>query len=202
MNDNVMHPSHYTDGGIEVIEYIRAKLSAEGFEGYCEGNVLKYMSRAGKKGDKVEDLKKASWYLNYLIDFLSETPPPTEPEPPAEKKPIDKAAAEALGKTKKSGAPRKETDDETIRKMYEDGMKPADIADVVGVSKQVVTDRLKEMGVYQTAKKIDDGKLKALYTANPPWPITKIADEMGISPQTVYNHLEKMGLYKKGGDTK
>ena len=189
MNDNVMHPSHYTDGGIEVIEYIRAKLSAEGFEGYCEGNVLKYMSRAGKKGDKVEDLKKASWYLNYLIDFLSEPAPPTEPEPPAEP-------------PKKSGAPRKETDDETIRKMYEDGMKPADIAEVVGVSKQVVTDRLKEMGVYQTTKKIDDGKLKALYTANPPWPITKIADEMGISPQTVYNHLEKMGLYKKGGDTK
>ena len=187
MNDNVMHPSHYTDGGIEVIEYIRAKLSAEGFEGYCEGNVLKYMSRAGKKGDKVEDLKKASWYLNYLIDFLSETPSPTDPEPPTEKK---------------SGAPRKELDDKEIRKMYRDGASPADIAEVMGAGKQTIVDRLKEMGVYQTTKKIDDGKLKALYTANPPWPITKIADEMGISPQTVYNHLEKMGLYKKGGDAK
>ena len=181
MNDNVMHPSHYTDGGIEVIEYIRAKLSAEGFEGYCEGNVLKYMSRAGKKGDKVEDLKKASWYLNYLIDFLSE--PPAEPP-------------------KKSGAPRKELDDKEIRRMYRDGASPADIAEVMGAGKQTIVDRLKKMGVYESPKKIDDGKLKALYTANPPWPITKIADEMGISPQTVYNHLEKMGLYKKGGDTK
>ena len=191
MNDNVMHPSHYTDGGIEVIEYIRAKLSAEGFEGYCEGNVLKYMSRAGKKGDKVEDLKKASWYLNYLIDFLSETLSPTDPEPPAEKKPKNK-----------SGAPKKDVDDEQIRQMYESGMIPEDIAETMGVSKGCIVDHLKAMGAYKSSKKIDDGKLKALYTANPPWPITKIADEMGISPQTVYNHLEKMGLYKKGGDAK
>ena len=181
MNDPVKPPRHYCDGGIETIDYIRAKLTREEFIGYCKGNALKYISRAGKKGDAAEDLAKAQVYLGWASE------PPTDPEPPAEKKP---------------GAPRKETDDETIRKMYEDGIKPADIADVVGVSKQVVTDRLKEMGVYQVAKKIDDGKLKALYTANPPWPVTKIADEMGISVQTVYNHLEKMGLYKKGGDAK
>lgn len=193
MNDNVKHPSHYTDGGIETIDYIRAKLTHEEFIGYCKGNVLKYMSRAGKKGDKVEDLKKASWYLNYLIDFLSETPSPTDPEPPTEPQPKPKS---------KPGAPRKELDDKEIRKMYKDGASPADIAEVMGAGKQTIVDRLKKMGAYESPKKIDDGKLKALYTANPPWPITKIADEMGISPQTVYNHLEKMGLYKKGGDAK
>ena len=66
--DAVNHPSHYTDGGIETIDYIRAKLSAEGFRSYCLGNVLKYVSRAGKKGDATEDLKKAKVYLEWAIN--------------------------------------------------------------------------------------------------------------------------------------
>lgn len=66
MNDNVNHPSHYTQGGIETVDYIKAKLTKEQFEGYCIGNVFKYVSRYRYKGG-VEDLKKARWYLTKLI---------------------------------------------------------------------------------------------------------------------------------------
>ena len=64
-NDAVNHPSHYADGKIECIDYIQDKLTKEEFQGYCKGNALKYISRAGKKNpDKYnEDLQKAIWYL-------------------------------------------------------------------------------------------------------------------------------------------
>jgi len=58
MTDNVNSPSHYKDGGIETIDFIEAKQL-----NYNLGNVIKYVSRAGKKGDRIEDLKKAQWYL-------------------------------------------------------------------------------------------------------------------------------------------
>lgn len=63
--DDVNHPSHYTDGKIECIDYIQDKLTPEEFQGFCKGNALKYISRAGKKNpDKYnEDLKKAIFYL-------------------------------------------------------------------------------------------------------------------------------------------
>ena len=65
MSDNVNHPEHYTDGKIEVIDYIEDKKL-----GYHLGNAVKYISRAGKKDpDKyIEDLQKAVWYLNREID--------------------------------------------------------------------------------------------------------------------------------------
>ena len=65
--DNVNHPSHYTVGDIEVIDYIRDKLNPEEFQGYCQGNVLKYVSRWRHKGG-VEDLKKAQVYLGWMIE--------------------------------------------------------------------------------------------------------------------------------------
>ena len=67
--DAVNHPSHYTDGRIECIDYIQDKLTKEEFQGYCKGNALKYISRAGKKNpDKYnEDLKKAIWYLERAV---------------------------------------------------------------------------------------------------------------------------------------
>lgn len=68
-NDPVNSPSHYTAGSIETIDYIQDKLSDEGFEGYCAGNVFKYLSRYRLKNG-VEDLKKAKWYLSRLIDHL------------------------------------------------------------------------------------------------------------------------------------
>jgi hypothetical protein len=61
-SDPINHPTHYNDGGIETIDFIRAKNL--GFE---LGNVVKYVSRAGKKGSKIEDLKKAQWYLTSYI---------------------------------------------------------------------------------------------------------------------------------------
>lgn len=64
--DNVNHPNHYTQGKYEVIDYIEDKLSKEELQGYCVGNVLKYVSRFKHKNG-LEDLKKAEWYLNRLI---------------------------------------------------------------------------------------------------------------------------------------
>jgi len=61
--DMVNSPPHYTDGGIEAIDYIAAKLGPDGFRSYCVGNALKYISRAGKKADLKQDLSKAIWYL-------------------------------------------------------------------------------------------------------------------------------------------
>ena len=65
--DMVNHPPHYKVGGIEAIDYIQAKLTAEEFSGYCKGNALKYISRANHKKDATEDLRKAIWYLNRLV---------------------------------------------------------------------------------------------------------------------------------------
>lgn len=69
MKDNVLHPSHYTFGKIETIDYIKDKLTPEQFEGYCMGNVIKYVSRYRHK-NKIEDLKKARVYLNWAIEKL------------------------------------------------------------------------------------------------------------------------------------
>lgn len=62
MADNINSPGHYTSGGIETIDFIEAKEL-----NYNLGNVVKYVSRAGKKDNRVEDLKKAAWYLNREI---------------------------------------------------------------------------------------------------------------------------------------
>lgn len=66
-NDNVNRPGHYTFGAIEVIDYIRDKMTPEMFQGFCMGNVLKYVSRHKHKNG-VEDLKKANVYLGWLIE--------------------------------------------------------------------------------------------------------------------------------------
>ena len=65
--DNVNHPAHYCMGRIETIEAIEVALGADGFRAYCAGNVLKYVWRYRYKGG-VEDLKKARWYLDKLIE--------------------------------------------------------------------------------------------------------------------------------------
>jgi hypothetical protein len=64
--DMVNHPPHYKAGGIETIDFIEAK----GL-GYHLGNVVKYVSRADHKGNKLEDLKKAQWYLSRAIEKLN-----------------------------------------------------------------------------------------------------------------------------------
>lgn len=69
-NDPVNRPSHYTEGGIECIDAIKASMSTEAFLGFLKGNVQKYMWRYEKKVAPVEDLKKAQWYLSKLIEEL------------------------------------------------------------------------------------------------------------------------------------
>ncbi len=64
--DEINHPQHYTAGKIEVIDYIMDKLTKQQFEGYCIGNVMKYVSRYRFKGG-MSDLEKARWYLEKLI---------------------------------------------------------------------------------------------------------------------------------------
>ena len=61
--DQVNHPPHYTAGGIETIDFIEAK----GLD-YNLGNVVKYITRAEHKGDKIKDLQKAQWYLSRALD--------------------------------------------------------------------------------------------------------------------------------------
>jgi hypothetical protein len=63
--DNVNHPAHYNQGGIECIEAIKAA-TGSGFVKYCTGNVIKYLWRYDNKGG-LEDLKKAAWYLDRAI---------------------------------------------------------------------------------------------------------------------------------------
>lgn len=67
-NDPI-NPKHYTDGKIEVIEFIEDKKL-----GFCLGNAVKYISRAGKKdpSKEIEDLEKAWWYIERRIKELQE----------------------------------------------------------------------------------------------------------------------------------
>jgi len=64
--DPVAHPHHYTFGGIEVIDTIEAWSL-----GFHLGNVVKYVARAAHKGNYLEDLRKARWYLQREIERQS-----------------------------------------------------------------------------------------------------------------------------------
>ena len=65
MNNTVNHPAYYTDGSIEVSDFIADKNL-----NFFRGNVVKYVARAGKKNaeTEVEDLKKAQWYIGREIE--------------------------------------------------------------------------------------------------------------------------------------
>lgn len=65
--DTVIHPSHYCQGGIECIKAIEASMTPEEFQGYCKGNVMKYVWRFREKNG-LEDLKKAQVYLGWMIE--------------------------------------------------------------------------------------------------------------------------------------
>ena len=76
MKADMINPDHYKVGGIETIDYIQAKLSPEEFAGYCRGNALKYISRAGHKDATAQEVGKAIWYLNRWRDSLLRTDKP------------------------------------------------------------------------------------------------------------------------------
>ena len=65
--DNVNHPKHYCQGGIECIKAIEVSMTPEEFQGYCKGNVMKYVWRFREKNG-LEDLKKAQVYLGWMIE--------------------------------------------------------------------------------------------------------------------------------------
>ena len=72
MNDNVQHPAHYTQGEIECIDCIKAAtVNKTGIEAFCTGNIIKYLFRYENKNG-LEDVKKAQWYINRLIQELEE----------------------------------------------------------------------------------------------------------------------------------
>jgi hypothetical protein len=74
MSEKVNHPDHYGGAGnpYETIKVLRAWLTPEEYVGFLKGNALKYLSRHRQKGG-LEDLKKAQWYQNALVEFESIT---------------------------------------------------------------------------------------------------------------------------------
>lgn len=65
MTDNVNHPKHYTQhpSGVECIQIVEHM-------NFNKGNAIKYIWRAGEKGNEIEDLQKAAWYVNREIQRI------------------------------------------------------------------------------------------------------------------------------------
>lgn len=72
MNDPVNHPPHYTQGGMECIEAIKAATTGlTGIEAVCTGNAIKYLWR-WKQKNGMEDLRKAIWYIERLMEEMED----------------------------------------------------------------------------------------------------------------------------------
>ena len=67
MEDLVNNPNHYRQSSTETIDIIKSAMTAEEFHGYLKGACMKYMSRYKYKGNAVQDLEKAEWYLKRLL---------------------------------------------------------------------------------------------------------------------------------------
>ena len=70
--DVVNEPSHYKAGNIEAIDAIEASMSSKEFRGYLKGAMLKYIWRYTYKDRALEDLLKARWYLDKLIQKVAD----------------------------------------------------------------------------------------------------------------------------------
>lgn len=69
--EKVNHPEHYGgDTNYECIKVLGNWLTKEEMIGFCKGNVIKYLCRQGKKDDSLQEIKKANWYLNKLIEIM------------------------------------------------------------------------------------------------------------------------------------
>jgi|TARA_R100000951_G_scaffold23057_1_gene19152 hypothetical protein len=69
-NDEVNHPQHYTSGKIEALEIIEdVTRDLEGLEAFAMGSALKYLVRFNKKKDPIQDLEKAVFYINRIINL-------------------------------------------------------------------------------------------------------------------------------------
>ena len=71
-DDPVNHPSHYCTGDIECIDAIASALGHDGIIDFCRGSAIKYLWRAGLKGDIEEDLRKAAWYCERAAKEVDE----------------------------------------------------------------------------------------------------------------------------------
>ena len=71
MQDAINKPPHYNQGSIECIEYLKDNLG-DGFPDYLDGNIKKYLHRWRYKNAPIEDLRKARWYLDRLIQEVNE----------------------------------------------------------------------------------------------------------------------------------
>ena len=72
--DSVNSPEHYNTGGLECIDAIRGMLTHDEYIGYLRGNALKYMWRFRYKDKPIEDLRKARWYEERLMNYMLEHP--------------------------------------------------------------------------------------------------------------------------------
>lgn len=74
IDEAVKSPKHYKLPGlnIESIDVLRSVLTPEEFKGFCRGNALKYLIRAGKKDSELQDIKKAAVYIGWCIDTIQD----------------------------------------------------------------------------------------------------------------------------------
>lgn len=65
------HPpvAHYDRGKVQLIDFLESGLEPAEYRGYLKGQVIKYVFRAGRKGDVFADLEKANVYLTWLLEF-------------------------------------------------------------------------------------------------------------------------------------
>jgi len=66
--ESVVSPTHYTNGDIECIDAIKSAIGDDHFVPFCKGQALKYIWRAGLKGDFEEDIQKAMFYLSACLN--------------------------------------------------------------------------------------------------------------------------------------
>ena len=66
-NDPINKPAHYNNGSVEAIDYIKQQLGKE-FPAYLEGSAIKFIHRHKYKEANIQDLQKAVWYINKLIE--------------------------------------------------------------------------------------------------------------------------------------
>lgn len=73
-DDAVRSPKHYKLPrlNIESVDVLRSVLTPEEFKGFCRGNALKYLIRAGRKDNELQDIKKAGVYIEWLIDTIQD----------------------------------------------------------------------------------------------------------------------------------
>ena len=67
-SQDAINPSHYKHNGIETIDYMKAVSTGEEFKGHLRLTAIKYISRLGKKDCPKQEIKKAIWYLNKLLE--------------------------------------------------------------------------------------------------------------------------------------